>query len=48
MFRRYYGLFTASTLATLTPILQHDFFAVFRRPWMREEYLPPSGPFYEA
>jgi hypothetical protein len=48
IFRRYYGLFTASTLATLTPILQHDFFAVFRQPWMRKEYAPPSGPFYDA
>lgn len=48
VFRRYYGLFTASTLATLTPILQHDFFAVFRQPWMREGYTPPSSPFYDA
>jgi hypothetical protein len=48
VFRRYYGLFTASTLATLTPILQQDFFAVFRQPWMREGYTPPSSPFYDA
>ena len=48
VFRRYYGLFTASTQATLTPILPHDFFAVFRQPWMREGYKPPSGPFYDA
>lgn len=48
LFRRYYGLFTASTLPTLTPILQHDFFAVFKQPWMRKGYQPPSGPFYDA
>jgi hypothetical protein len=48
VFRRCNGLFTASTFATLTPILQHDFFAAFRQPWMREGYAPPSGPFYDA
>jgi hypothetical protein len=48
LFRRYHSLFTASTLATLTPILQHDFFAVFRQPWMRKGYTPPSGPLYQA
>ena len=32
VFRRYYGLFTPSTLATLTPTLQQDFFAGFRQP----------------
>ncbi len=48
LFGRYYTLLTASTLATLTPIPQHDFFAVFRQPWMREGYTTSSGPFYRA
>lgn len=48
LFARYHFLFTASTFATLTPVLQHDFFAVFRQPWMRKGYTPPSGPFYRA
>ncbi len=42
VFRRYYGLFTASTLLTLTPFLQHDFFGVFRQAWMREGYQPEA------
>lgn len=35
LFRRYYGLFTASTMLFLTPVIQHNWKAVFREPWIR-------------
>jgi hypothetical protein len=40
LFRRYYSLFTCSSFTTTTPVLQEDFFAVFRQPWMRPGYSP--------
>ena len=48
LFYRYYTLLTGTTLATLTPILQHDMFGVFRQPWMREGYTTSFGPFYRG
>jgi len=34
-YQRYYNLLTASSWAFLTPVIQHDWQAVFREPWMR-------------
>lgn len=42
LFRRYHGLFTASTFITTTPVEQDDFHAVFRVPWARPGYTPKS------
>jgi hypothetical protein len=35
LYRKYYGLFTAATMVDLTPIIQHDWRAPFRVPWIR-------------
>jgi hypothetical protein len=34
-FHRYYLLFTASDIGILVPVIQHDWQAVFRTPWIR-------------
>jgi hypothetical protein len=34
LFRRYYGLFTAADMIRLEPVIQHDWLAPFRRPWI--------------
>ncbi|MFN8113184.1 MAG: hypothetical protein U0R51_08285 [Solirubrobacterales bacterium] len=34
LYKKYYGLFTASTLVDVTPIVQHDWRAPFRMPWI--------------
>jgi hypothetical protein len=40
LFRRYYDLFMCSSYATLVPVMQEDFYAPFRVPWMRAGYRP--------
>jgi hypothetical protein len=35
LFRRYYSLFTAASMLELEPIIQHDWLAPFREPWIR-------------
>lgn len=40
VFHKYYGLFTAAGIYELTPILQHDWEAVFRVQWLPEPELP--------
>lgn len=40
LFKRYYSLFTAAEMATLEPIIQHDWKAVFRVQWLPEPELP--------
>lgn len=35
-FASYSSLFTASGYVTLVPVIQHDWKAIFREPWMRE------------
>jgi AbiU2 len=37
LFRKYYTLLTASSMATLVPIIEHDWTAVFRVPWTKPE-----------
>lgn len=34
MFSKYHGILTASVHATLVPVLDHDWKAVFRQPWI--------------
>jgi hypothetical protein len=36
LYERYYNLLTASSWAFLVPVIQHDWQAVFREPWMRQ------------
>ena len=36
VFGRYYSLFTAATLVELTPVIQHDWKAIFRKLWDRQ------------
>jgi hypothetical protein len=38
LFVKYYGLFTARGLVSVTPVFQYDWTAVFQEPW-----LPPKG-----
>jgi hypothetical protein len=40
LFRRYYTLFTAADMALLVPVIQHDWMAAFRVPWMRPGQRP--------
>jgi HEPN superfamily AbiU2-like protein len=40
LFRKYHALFTAADVIELTPVLQHDWKAVFRMQWMPELQLP--------
>jgi len=35
MFKKYYLLLTASSFVMLVPVIQHDWKAAFRVPWMR-------------
>ena len=35
LYKRYYNLLTASSWAFLVPVIQHDWKAVFREPWIR-------------
>jgi hypothetical protein len=35
LFKRYYSLLTASSFGSLVPVIQHDWKAVFREPWLR-------------
>jgi hypothetical protein len=35
LFRRYYNLLTAASYVELVPVIQHDWLAVFREPWLR-------------
>jgi hypothetical protein len=37
LFQRYYTLFTAASMIELVPVIQHDWRAVFRQPWMRPQ-----------
>jgi hypothetical protein len=37
LFKKYYNLLTASSFAFLEPVIQHDWMAVFRVPWMKPE-----------
>ena len=34
VFQRYYSLLTASSMVVLVPVIQHDWKAIFRQPWM--------------
>ena len=40
LFRKYYNLLTASSYAFLVPVIQHDWLAAFRVPWMPTDYTP--------
>jgi hypothetical protein len=35
LFKKYYNLLTADSMAFLEPVIQHDWTAVFREPWIR-------------
>jgi hypothetical protein len=35
LFKKYYNLFTATSYVFLEPVIQSDWKAVFRVPWMR-------------
>jgi hypothetical protein len=35
IFARYSSLFTAAGYVTLVPVIQHDWKAVFREPWIK-------------
>ena len=35
LFKRYYNLLTASSYGSLVPLIQHNWKAVFREPWLR-------------
>lgn len=35
LFKKYYNLLTASSYVFLVPVIQHDWLAIFREPWMR-------------
>ena len=39
-FTKYYNLLTASTYVLLVPVIQHDWLAAFRVPWMPPGYTP--------
>lgn len=40
LFKRYYNLLTASSYVMLEPVIQHDWLAAFRVPWMGSGYTP--------
>lgn len=40
LFRRYHGLFSSAEILDLTPIIQHDWEAVFRVQWLPDPELP--------
>ena len=35
LFKKYFNLLTASSYVFLVPVLQHDWLAAFRVPWMK-------------
>jgi hypothetical protein len=35
LFKKYYNLLTASSYVMLVPVIQNDWKAIFRQPWMR-------------
>lgn len=35
LYQKYYSLLTAHSMGTLVPIIQHDWTAVFRQPWIK-------------
>jgi hypothetical protein len=37
LFQKYYNLFTAAAMVKLVPVIQHNWKAVFREPWMRSD-----------
>jgi hypothetical protein len=39
-FTKYYNLLTASTYVRLVPVIQHEWLAAFRVPWMPPDYTP--------
>jgi hypothetical protein len=41
LFQRYYSLITASSMAFMEPVIQHDWLAPFRVPWIRQRGLIP-------
>jgi hypothetical protein len=40
LFKKYYNLLTASSYVFLEPVIQHDWLAPFRVPWMKPGYEP--------
>lgn len=40
LFKKYYNLLTASSYVFLVPVIQHDWLAAFRVPWMPPSYTP--------
>jgi hypothetical protein len=42
LFKKYYNLFTASSYVFLVPVIQHDWLAAFRVPWMAAGYKGPD------
>jgi len=42
LFKRYYNLLTAASYASLVPVIQHNWTAVFREPWLRVPVANPS------
>ena len=47
LFRKYHALFTAADVIELTPVLQHDWKAVFQMQWMPELQLPKRARDYQ-
>ena len=43
LFKKYYNLLTASSYVFLVPVIQHDWMAVFREPWMRDGSVPQDA-----
>jgi len=43
LFQRYYSLMTASSMVFLEPVIQHDWLAPFRVPWIRADGARRSG-----
>ena len=37
IFTRYYSLFEAAGMVTLEPVIQHDWLAPFRQPWIHPD-----------
>jgi hypothetical protein len=37
LFQRYHLLFTAADMVDLVPVIQHDWLAPFRQPWIRHD-----------
>lgn len=46
LFRKYHALFTAADVIELTPVLQHDWEAVFRMQWLPDRELPEELRLY--